>query len=114
MNEEIAALRKELEQANAQAQSAQQALVQAKKTGDKISHSSFDVGDVSLFMPTGLGSGGKRTYLAFHTNCPHRYLSTDGIKGSPDFVLGRIVYQEELVVVTTLGRHHQQPLRNCR
>jgi hypothetical protein len=101
LNDEIAALRKELEQANARALSAQHALVEAKKIlpqhGDKISHSSFSVGDVSLFMPTGRGSGGKRTYLAFHTNCPHRYLSTDGIKGSPDFVLGRIVYQEELV-----------------
>jgi hypothetical protein len=101
LNDEIVALRKELEQANARALSAQQALVEAKKIlpqhGDKISHSSFSVGDVSLFMPTGRGSGGKRTYLAFHTNCPHRYLSTDGIKGSPDFVLGRIVYQEELV-----------------
>jgi len=64
---------------------------------DKISHSSFQVGDVGLFMPTGRGSGGKRTYLAFHTNCPHRYLSTDGIEGNPDYVLGRIVYQEELV-----------------
>ena len=41
--------------------------------------------------------GGKRTYLAFHTNCPHRYLSTDGIEGNPDYVLGRIVYQEELI-----------------
>jgi len=65
--------------------------------GDKISHSSFNIGDVGLFMPTGRGSGGKRMYLAFHTNCPHRYLSTDCIKGSPDFVLGRIVYQEELI-----------------
>ena len=64
---------------------------------DKISHSSFQVGDVGLFMPTGRGSGGKRTYLAFHTNCPHRYLSTDSIEGNPDYVLGRIVYQEELV-----------------
>jgi hypothetical protein len=68
-----------------------------KKLSDKISHSNFEVGDVGLFMPTGRGSGGKRTYLAFHTNCPHRYLSTDCIKGTPDFVLGRLVYQEELV-----------------
>jgi len=64
---------------------------------DKISHSSFKVGDVGLFMPTGRKSGGKRTYLAFHSNCPHRYLSTDSIDGSPDYVLGRIVYQEELI-----------------
>lgn len=100
-NDEIASLRKELEEAKAQTKLAQQALVKLKKDhpqhGDKISHSSFEIGDVSLFMPTGRGSGGKRTYLAFHTNCPHRYLSTDGIQGSPDFVLGRIVYQEELV-----------------
>lgn len=98
---EIIALRKELAEAKVQAKVAKQALETAstadKKTSDKISHSSFAVGDVGLFMPTGRGSGGKRTYLAFHTNCPHRYLSTDSIKGTPDFVLGRIVYQEELV-----------------
>lgn len=65
---------------------------------DKISHSSFKVGDIALFMPIGQKkSGGKRTYLAFHSNCHHRYLSTDSIKGNPDFVLGRIVLQDELV-----------------
>jgi hypothetical protein len=98
---EVAALRKELAEAKAQAQTVKEALEAAstteKKLSDKISHSNFEVGDVGLFMPTGRGSGGKRTYLAFHTNCPHRYLSTDCIKGTPDFVLGRIVYQEELV-----------------
>ena len=105
---EVVVLRKELEAVKAQVEAvkaqgkvAREALVAAKKDhpkdGDKISHSSFEIGDVGLFMPTGRGSGGKRTYLAFHTNCPHRYLSTDNIKGSPDFVLGRIVYREELV-----------------
>jgi hypothetical protein len=98
---EVVVLRKELEAVKAQGKAAREALTVAKKDGpkdsDKISHSSFEIGDVGLFMPTGRGSGGKRTYLAFHTNCPHRYLSTDNIKGSPDFVLGRIVYQEELV-----------------
>jgi hypothetical protein len=64
---------------------------------DKISHTSFEVGDIGLFMPTGRGRGGKRIYLAFHSSCPHRYLSPDCIDGSPDFVLGRIVYQEEFV-----------------
>lgn len=99
--QEIASLKKELEAVKAQAKAAQEALIEAKKENpkesDKISHSSFEIGDVGLFMPTGRGSGGKRTYLAFHTNCPHRYLSTDNIKGNPDFVLGRIVYQEDLV-----------------
>jgi hypothetical protein len=94
---EVAALRKELAQAKAQAAAAQAALKNASREADKISHRSFEIGDVGLFMPTGRGSGGKRTYLAFHTNCPHRYLSSDCIKGSPDFVMGRIVYQEELV-----------------
>jgi len=98
---EMVGLRKELELAKATAKAAEDALVEAKKgspkRSDKISHSSFEIGDVGLFMPTGRGSGGKKTYLAFHTSCPHRYLSTDNIKGSPDFVLGRIIYQEELV-----------------
>jgi len=107
-NNEIEALKKELEAAKAKAAAAENALAEAttkkkddeqprKQQCDKISHSSFEVGDVGLFMPTGRGSGGKRTYLAFHTSCPHRYLSTDNIKGGPDFVLGRIIYQEELV-----------------
>jgi hypothetical protein len=103
-NEEVTALKKELELVKAQAKAAEDALVEAKKhekPSDKISHSKFEVGDVGLFMPTGRGSGGKRTYLAFHTNCPHRYLSTDNIEGSPDFVLGRIVYQEELIAGET-------------
>lgn len=108
---EMAALRKELELVKEKARLAEEELVklskkeddegkqqqQQQQLSDKISHSSFEIGDVGLFMPTGRGSGGKRTFLAFHTNCPHRYLSIDNIKGSPDFVLGRIVYQEELV-----------------
>lgn len=103
---ELASLRKELAEAKSKskAQAAREALqVATSKPSsaaglcDKISHSSFAVGDVGLFMPTGRGSGGRRTYLAFHTNCPHRYLSTDCVKGTPDFVLGRIVYEEELV-----------------
>jgi hypothetical protein len=92
---DVEKLRKELEKVKAQ-----NAAFQASGSGklsDTISHSSFNIGDVGLFMPTGRGTGGKRMYLAFHSNCPHRYLSTDCIKGSPDFVLGRIVYQEELV-----------------
>jgi len=125
---EIAALRKELLAAKADAKAAKEAFQAQQDTAktaavaaaavaattspsssgddvdkdsnvlsDKISHSSFKVGDVGLFMPTGRGSGGKRTYLAFHTQCPYRFLNTDNIKGTPDFVLGRIVYQEELV-----------------
>lgn len=105
---EMEALRKELEDTKAKAVAAEDSLAEAtmkknddesppKQQCDKISHSSFEIGDVGLFMPTGRGSGGKRTYLAFHTSCPHRYLSTDNIKGGPDFVLGRIIYQEELI-----------------
>ena len=48
-------------------------------------------------MPTGRGREGKRIYLAFHSGCPHRYLSPDCINGTPDFVLARIVLQEEFV-----------------
>jgi len=104
---EVAKLRAELAEAKIQAKTAKSSLEKVLKEAggggagsqlsDKISHSSFEIGDVGLFMPTGRGSGGKRTYLAFHTKCPYRFLSTDCIKGTPDFVLGRIVYQEELV-----------------
>jgi hypothetical protein len=65
---------------------------------DKISHSSFKVGDVGLFMPTGRE---KRFYLAFHSNCPHRYMSAESIPPvtssrpePPDYILGRIVMKE--------------------
>jgi len=71
-------------------------LKESVKKNDKISHSSFNVGDVGLFMPTGRAGRHKRTYLAFHSSCPHRYLSPDSIEGSPDYILGRIVFQEEL------------------
>ena len=101
LHDEMSKLRKELQDAKEQVRRANEALVEAKKQdpreSDKISHSSFEVGDIGLFMLTGRGTAGKRTYLAFHTNCPHRYLSTDCIKGTPDCVLGRIIYQEELV-----------------
>jgi len=93
---EMESLRKELEVVKSRAEKAEKAL-STQELSDKISHSSFSIGDVALFMPTGRESGGKRTYLAFHTSCPHRYLSTDNIEGNPDFVLGRIVYQEVLL-----------------
>lgn len=96
------ALRKELAEAKEKAQAAEEALRVAQQQqspstkNDKISHSSFEIGDVGLFMPTGRAAG-KPLYLAFHTGCPNRFLSTDCVKGTPDFVLGRIVYQEQLV-----------------
>ncbi len=91
---ELAQAKKEIEQ-----MSSSKATVTKKSNVlcDKISHSSFNVGDVALFMPTGHSSAGKRTYVAFHSNCPHRFLSTDSIDGKPDYVIGRIVYQEELI-----------------
>jgi len=92
---ELAATKLELEAAKLKAEEALKKSVNS--SCDKISHSRFEVGDVGLFMPTGRDRGGKRTYLAFHSNCPHRYLETDSIDGTPDYVLGRIVYQEQLV-----------------
>ena len=97
---ELERLQSELSRTKLQLDQTSNALstLKKKKDGDpcdKISHSSFAIGDVALFMP--VGSGSKRTYVAFHSNCPHRFLSTDSIEGKPDYVLGRIVYQEELV-----------------
>lgn len=103
-DEKITSLEAELERVRKELEEARVASEQKKVAGqleceqcDKISHTSFEVGDVCLFMPTGRGRGGKRIYLAFHSNCPHRYLSPECIDGSPDFVLGRIIYQEEFV-----------------
>ena len=74
----------------------------------KISFREFNVGDVALFLPTS-HQGENRVYLAFHTNCPHRYLSHESLEGLrggregggggrfPDFILGKIVYVEEMV-----------------
>eukprot|EP00804_Cyclotella_cryptica_P020657 CCRYP_003465-RA/>CCRYP_003465-RA protein AED:0.26 eAED:0.26 QI:2346/1/1/1/0.5/0.33/3/1356/893 len=103
METELAALKLELENARSQcdqlrkAQTDSSSMSPGQKQCDKISHTTFQVGDVGLFMPTGRGRGGKRIYLAFHSGCPHRYLSPDCIDGTPDFILGRIVYQEEFV-----------------
>merc|ERR1712038_345348 len=95
-------LQKQLDLANKKLDQTNAALEEIKKDSegklcDKISHSSFKIGDVVLFMPTGRKHAGKRTYCAFHSRCPYRFLSTDSIEGSPDYVLGRIVYQEELI-----------------
>jgi len=102
LQNELHKVRAELTKTKSQLDQTSTALSLSKKKQDgklcdKISHSSFQVGDVALFMPTGIGSGGKRTYVAFHSNCPHRFLSTDSIEGKPDYVLGRVVYQEELI-----------------
>lgn len=103
METELAALKLELENARSEcdhlrkAQPKSSSNLPRQSQCDKISHTTFQVGDVGLFMPTGRGRGGKRIYLAFHSGCPHRYLSPDCIDGTPDFVLGRIVLQEEFV-----------------
>ena len=100
---ELAAVKIELENAKSEAEELRKAQVdsyastQQQSQCDKISHTSFQVGDVGLFMPTGREQEGKRIYLAFHSGCPHRYLSPDCISGTPDFVLGRIVLEEEFV-----------------
>lgn len=98
---DLESTKKELEMARSELDKANTALAQMKidsnRESDKISHSSFKVGDVALFMPTGRASAGKRTYLAFHSNCPHRYLSMHNIEGNPDYVLGRITNQEQVV-----------------
>jgi hypothetical protein len=106
LQKELDKMREEVNRTKSQLEQTSTALADIKKDKelgeicDRISHSSFRVGDVALFMPTGRGSGGRRTYVAFHSNCPHRFLSTDSIDGKPDYVLGRVVYQEELVAGT--------------
>lgn len=100
MESELAALKMELQKAKIEADELKKSgpgIITQRTQCDKISHTSFQVGDVGLFMPTGRSREGKRIYLAFHSGCPHRYLSPDCINGTPDFVLGRIVFQEEFV-----------------
>ncbi len=102
LQNELEKMRSELKKTKSKLEQTSTALSTYKSTSDgkpndKISHSSFQVGDVALFMPIWSGSEGKRAYVAFHSDCPHRFLSTDSIVGKPDYVLGRIVYQEELV-----------------
>ena len=100
---ELAAVRIELQKAKSEAEELKRAKAessaktQQQRHCDKISHTSFQVGDVGLFMPTGREQEGKRIYLAFHSGCSHRYLSPDCISGTPDFILGRIVLEEEFV-----------------
>ncbi|KAL7579323.1 hypothetical protein ACA910_014001 [Epithemia clementina (nom. ined.)] len=108
---EIAALRKQLAEANAKSTVLEESLKRAQSdyaklvAGNKISHRSFHIGDVGLFMLASRGGkdGKPRTYLAFHTNCPHRYLSKNCVTGEPNFVVGRIVLQEEMVAAGEVG-----------
>ena len=78
-----------------------------------ISFNSFNVNDVALFMPVFVNNKDTRTYLAFNTNCHHRYLSDQSIlplvesnadKRWPDFVLGRIVLVETHAVGRSRSR----------
>ncbi|CAN0286012.1 unnamed protein product [Pylaiella littoralis] len=68
----------------------------------RISMCSFDVQDIALFLPTMVGgsegSGGRWVFLAFHVNCPNRYLSEESINTaretlgpSPTYILGKII-----------------------
>lgn len=100
LQKELSQMKKELDLAKSQLKRATDdamAKEKAMELSDKISHSSFNIGDVALFMPTGKNAGGKKAFLAFHTNCPHRYLSTDSIHKNPDYVLGRIIAQQEYI-----------------
>jgi len=87
---------------------------------EKISHTSFAVNDIALFMPTGRrarrGDQKLPIYLAFHSNTPHRYLShdslpfsTDHSQSPPDYVLGRIVMMEEYVSQSAKSNEYMVP-----
>lgn len=63
--------------------------------------------DIALFLPTVGGSSessGGTVFLAFHVNCPNRYLSEESINTarqdlgpSPAYILGRIILVEQHV-----------------
>lgn len=72
------------------------------------------VQDIALFLPTMVGpaegSAGP-VFLAFHVNCPNRYLSEESINNarqdlgaSPAYILGRIILVEQHVA-TEVGLH---------
>jgi len=70
---------------------------------DAIAFDGFAVGDIALFLPAGAPRP-ERPYVAFHVNCPHRFLSLESLdtfrrmRGrEPEYVLGRVVYVEEKV-----------------
>ncbi|CAB1104811.1 unnamed protein product [Ectocarpus sp. CCAP 1310/34] len=74
----------------------------------RISMCSFSVQDIALFLPTMVGSpdgsSGGPVFLAFHVNCPNRYLSEESINNaretlgaSPAYILGRIILVEQHV-----------------
>mmetsp|Transcript_30846 Transcript_30846/g.99500 ORF Transcript_30846/g.99500 Transcript_30846/m.99500 type:complete len:123 (-) Transcript_30846:662-1030(-) len=69
-----------------------------------ISFCRLEVGDVALFMPTRTADLSQSdvsavpTYLAFHRDCPNRFLARESIDGIlathkrlPDFIIGRVV-----------------------
>lgn len=64
--------------------------------------------DIALFLPTMVGSPegstGGSVFLAFHVNCPNRYLSEESINTaretlgqSPAYILGKIILVEQHV-----------------
>ncbi|CAN0267432.1 unnamed protein product, partial [Discosporangium mesarthrocarpum] len=66
--------------------------------------------DVALFLPTATRPQDRSIYLAFHINCPHRYLSSESIDTFkekdgkyPDFILGKIILIEQQVAEVCLG-----------
>ncbi len=68
----------------------------------KISFKSFHIGDIALFFPA---NAGKDIYIAFHSGCPHRYLSIstlqtfrqNKLKNIDAYVLGKIIFMEKFV-----------------
>jgi hypothetical protein len=92
---ELAALRAEACEEKPRAVSAED-VSEAEEGPPQISFRRFELGDVALFLPTGAGDG-RKSYLAFHHGCPHRYLapsSVEAIRAAhqryPDFILGRV------------------------
>jgi hypothetical protein len=97
---EVTALRKRLAaKTRANCQGGSRNRRPQKKMVTKISHVvTFGSGRCWSFMPTGSRFRWKACHLPrFSHQLPSSYLSTDCIKGYPLTLMGRLVYQEELV-----------------
>mmetsp|Transcript_15084 Transcript_15084/g.23477 ORF Transcript_15084/g.23477 Transcript_15084/m.23477 type:complete len:223 (-) Transcript_15084:25-693(-) len=64
---------------------------------NKITFTSFDAGDLVLFLPTSTGD-----YIAFNKGCPFRYLSSESVSAAKaksgdkvEYILGHIIEVDE-------------------
>lgn len=81
-----------------------------EKHNNKISYCSFDIDDVVLFVPA---NSSCEHYVAFHENCPYRFLSEESlspilrdVSKPPDYILGKIIFIDTRISSDNYNPHN--------